>query len=146
MHQKSQYLVYILEHKNTLQLLQFANFKFLFCKIGYWICWERCVMKLLVYENSSETSKLLWPHCESSLYIITTRLMRSTGQANPSCFDFIISWKLMERRWFYFFCPLGLLQGLRSLKHWLLQNLSMKFWTKNSNSSLKNRYLCALTL
>ena len=27
---------------------------------------------------------------------------------------------------FIYFCPLDVLQGLRSLKHWLFQNLSMK--------------------
>ena len=27
---------------------------------------------------------------------------------------------------YIFFCPLGFLLGLRSFKHWLLQNLSMK--------------------
>ena len=53
------------------------------------------------------------------------RLMGSTDQADPSCFYFRISWILMERLWFYFFCPLHLLQGLRSLKNWLLQKLSI---------------------
>ena len=50
----------------------------------------------------------------------------STDQALPSCFYFRISWILMEQHRFYFFCPLGFLGGLRSLKHWLLQKLSMK--------------------
>ena len=43
-----------------------------------------------------------------------------------SCFYFRISWILMERRWFNFLCPHCFLQGLRSLKKWLLQNLNMK--------------------
>ena len=38
----------------------------------------------------------------------------STNQTYSSCFYFRISWILMERRWFYFFRPLHLLQGLRS--------------------------------
>ena len=47
-------------------------------------------------------------------------------QLIPSFFYFRISWILMEQHCFYFFCPLGFLRGLRSLKHWLLQKLSMK--------------------
>ena len=61
-----------------------------------------------------------------SKYISTRRPVPSTDQAIPSCFYFRISWILMEQCCFYFFCPLGFLQGLRSLKHWLLQKLSMK--------------------
>ena len=57
--------------------------------------------------------------------LCSRRLMGSTDQADPSCFHFSIIWILMEHRCFYFFCPLGFLQGLRSLKHWLLQNLSI---------------------
>ena len=41
-------------------------------------------------------------------------LMVSTNQSDPSCFYFRITWILMERRWFYFFRPINLLQGLRS--------------------------------
>ena len=58
--------------------------------------------------------------------VCTRRPVPSTNQALPSCFYFKISWILMEQRCFYFFCPLGFLQGLRSLKHWLLQKPSMK--------------------
>ena len=43
-------------------------------------------------------------------------LMVSTDQADPSCFYIRISWILIERHWFYFFCPLHLMQGLRSLE------------------------------
>ena len=56
----------------------------------------------------------------------TRCLMVSTNQTDPACFYFRISWILMEWHWFYFFHPLHFLQGLRSLKHWLLQKLSMK--------------------
>ena len=52
-------------------------------------------------------------------------LMVSTDHADPSCFYFRISWIMTERRWFYSFCPLHLVQGLRSLRHWLLQKLNM---------------------
>ena len=54
-------------------------------------------------------------------------LMVSTNQADPGCLYFRISWILMERCWFYFFHPLHFLQGLRSLKHWLLQKFDQKF-------------------
>ena len=50
----------------------------------------------------------------ATTYIHTRCLMVSTNKADPSCFYFRISWILMERRWFYFFRPLHLLQGLRS--------------------------------
>jgi len=59
-------------------------------------------------------------------YLLIRRPVPSTDQAIPSCFCFRISWILMEQRCFYFFCTLGFLKGLRSLKHWLLQKLSMK--------------------
>ena len=49
-----------------------------------------------------------------SQWVSSRCLMVSTNQADPSCFYFRISWLLMERRWFYFFRPLHLLQGLRS--------------------------------
>ena len=41
-------------------------------------------------------------------------LMVSTDQADSRSFYFRISWILMEWRWFYFFRPLHLVQGLRS--------------------------------
>ena len=58
--------------------------------------------------------------------VYSRRPVPSKDQALPSCFYFRISWISMERCCFYFFCPLGFLRGLRSLKHWLLQKLSMK--------------------
>ena len=77
-------------------------------------------------------------------YLSIRRPVPSTNQAIPSCFYIRISWILMEYRCFFFFCPLGFLRGLRSLKHWLLQKLSMKKLDQNLNSSLKNRYFGAL--
>jgi hypothetical protein len=62
---------------------------------------------------------------ERTRYLYIRRLMGSTDQTDPSCFYFRISWILMERHWFYFF-PLHLVQGLRSLEHRLLQKLSVK--------------------
>ena len=60
-------------------------------------------------------------------YILFTRcLMVSTDQADSHCFYFRISWILMQRHWFYFFRPLHLVQGLRSLEYRLLQKLSTK--------------------
>ena len=60
----------------------------------------------------------------SALNVHSRRPVLSANQAIPSCFYFRISW--MEQHCFYFFCPLWFLRGLRSLKHWLLQKLSMK--------------------
>ena len=54
------------------------------------------------------------------------RPVPSTDQALPSCFYFRISWILMERPLKHFFGSCGFLEGLRSLKQWLLQKVSMK--------------------
>ena len=61
-----------------------------------------------------------------NMYLGSRRPVPSTDQAIPSCFYFRISWILMEQRCFYFFCPLGFLEGLRSLKQWLLRKVSIK--------------------
>ena len=55
-----------------------------------------------------------WLLQQQTIRLSNRRLMGSTDQADPSCIYFRISWILMERPWFYFFCPLHLLQGLRS--------------------------------
>ena len=69
--------------------------------------------------------------------------MGSTDQADPSCFYFRISWVLMERLCFYFFCPLDLLQALGSLKNWLLQKLSMKIFDQKFRFLIKKQvFLC----
>ena len=72
---------------------------------------------------------------QNILYI--RRLMVSTNQADPGCFYFRISWILMERYWFYFLHPLHLMQGLRSLKHWLLQKLSTKTFDQKFSFLIK---------
>ena len=60
-----------------------------------------------------------------SVHLLSIYLMVSTNQADPSCFYFRISWILIGGRWFhFFFCPLHLMQGLRSLEHWLLPALN----------------------
>ena len=64
-------------------------------------------------------------------------LMVSTNQADPGCFYCWISWIFMERRWFYFFHHLHFLQGLRSLKHWLLQKLIMKIFDQKFRFLIK---------
>ena len=47
--------------------------------------------------------------CWSSIYWILIRyLMVSTDQADSRCFYSRMSWILMERHWFYFFCSLHL--------------------------------------
>ena len=81
----------------------------------YWVWW---LFKL--YIGSPTLSYFI------KTFLHIRRPVPSTDQALPSCFYFRISWILMEQLCFYFFCPLGFLQGLRSLKHWLLQKLSMK--------------------
>ena len=70
-------------------------------------------------------------------YICTRRLMGSTDQDDPSFFYYRISWILMERHCFYLFRPLHLVQGLRSLKHWLLQKLSMKIFDQKFKLLIK---------
>ena len=52
--------------------------------------------------------------CMTCMYLLIRCLMVSTNQADSRCFYFRISWILMEWRWFYFFPPLHLVQGLRS--------------------------------
>ena len=80
---------------------------------------------LFYYIQSCPFQKIIYFKIPTE-YMCIRRPVPSTDQAIPSCFYFRISWILMEQRCFYFFCPLGFLQGLRSLKHWLLQKLSMK--------------------
>ena len=53
-------------------------------------------------------------------------LVGSTDQACSSGFYFRIAWKSMERPCFLQNHSFSFLQGLRSLKNWLLQKLSMK--------------------
>ena len=74
-----------------------------------------------------QTKERSWKNCNAtSTYLLSRRPVGSTNQAYLSCFYCIISWILMEQHFFIFFCPLRFVQGLRSLKHWLLQKLSMK--------------------
>ena len=101
------------------------------------------------WANTSEllpTEYLLCRICqETPLPLHTTRyvcircLMASTNQADPSCFYFRISWILVEGRWFYFFLPLHLVQGFRSLKHWLLHKLSMKIFDQKFRFLIKKK-------
>ena len=77
-------------------------------------------------------------------YLLIRCLMVSTNQADPGCLYCRISWILMERHWFYFFHPLHFLQSLKSLKHWLLQKLSMKIFDQKVRFLIKNRYFGAL--
>ena len=60
------------------------------------------------------------------MYLHTRCLVGSTDQACSSGFYFRIAWKSMERPCFLQNHSLSFLQGLRSLKNWLLQKLSMK--------------------
>ena len=76
----------------------------------------------------------------NSWSIHTRRLVWSTDQACSNGFYSRIAWKSTEWPCFLRNHSLSFLQGLWSLKNWLLQKLSMKVWTKNFNSSLKNGY------
>ena len=78
--------------------------------------------------STSPKARTAFPKSLSTLltYLLTRRPVPSTDQAIPSCFYFRISWILMEQRCFYFFLFPRFLEGLRSLKHWLLQKVSMK--------------------
>ena len=58
--------------------------------------------------------------------IFIRRLVGSTDQAYSSDFYFRIAWKSMERPCLLQNHSLSLLQGLRSLKNWLLKKLSIK--------------------
>ena len=92
-----------------------------------------------LYQSCSFSEALFLQQLIQNKYILIRCLMVSTNQADPGCFYFRISWILMERRWFYFFHPLHFLQGLRSLKHWLLQKLSMKIFDQKFRFLIKNR-------
>ena len=63
---------------------------------------------------------------KKNIYIYIRRLVGSTDQACSSGFYFRIAWKSTERPCFLQNNSLSFLQGLRSLKNWLLQKLSMK--------------------
>ena len=69
----------------------------------------RMARRWLVYIPALDIAWSTKLHC--TFLINTRRLIGSTDQADPSCFYFRISWILMEQSWFYFLCPLGLLQG-----------------------------------
>ena len=82
---------------------------------------EQCIVQLF-WAPASDSIKV-----NNRSHQVNTRcLMVYTNQADSLCFYFRISWILMERHWFYFFRPLHLVQGLRSIEHRLLQKLSMK--------------------
>ena len=78
------------------------------------------LFSLEVLSSQAWTQNWVWLtrsniHTSNTTYIVHTRcLMVSTDQADSRCFYFRISWILMERHSFYFFCPLHLVQGLRS--------------------------------
>ena len=79
--------------------------------------WTVYYLAQLVYR------KKLSKHFISLFVWVTNRcLMGSTDQADPSCFYLRISWILMEQLWFYFFCPLHLLQSLRNIKNDYFKN------------------------
>jgi hypothetical protein len=95
-----------------------------------------------IFQDQKGTSSYLWL-CLKKLgsnyrRLSNRRPVGSTNQNYPSCFHFRILWILMEQHWFYFFCSPGLVRGLRSLKHWLLQTLSVKSLNQNFKLFTKN--------
>jgi len=103
------------------------------------LCWQYFT---LLYHLSTQSTYMRFLNLNMNwhfitMYLLTRCLMLLTNQADPGCFCFRISWILMERRWFYFFRPLHFLQGLRSLKHWLLQKLSMKIFDQKFRFLIK---------
>ena len=78
----------------------------------YGFCIDKIVHGFVFYHRNG---KCLLQIQNNRIWTINSRcLMVSADQADPTCFYFRISWILMEQRWFYFFRPLHLLQGLRS--------------------------------
>ena len=76
--------------------------------------------------------------------LLIRRLMGLTDQACSSGCSFRIAWKSTEQNYFLQNFSFSFLQGLRSLKNWLLQKLSIQSFNKNFNSSFKNGYFGAL--
>ena len=100
----------------------------------YWFIFINSALNPFIYGYNNQTMQKAFRITFTCFFkdkvksILVRCLMVLTDQADPGCFYFRISWILMERRLFYFFHPLHFLQGLRSLKHWLLQKLSMKIF------------------
>ena len=97
-----------------------------------------------VHKTKVLYSQSFWGVVNLYCRVCTRCLMVSNNQADPSCFYFRISCILMERRWFYFFRPLHLMQGLRSLEHWLLQKISMTILDQKFRFFIKKQvFLCS---
>ena len=63
--------------------------------------------------------------------VYTRCLVVSTDQVDPSCFYFIISWILMERRWFYFFSSPPFNAGPQKLQTLTASKIKYEiFWPK----------------
>ena len=101
-------------------------------KINHWSQLSKCLgLHRQHWENIFTRSDFV----QSSIsYYLLDVLWGPNDQANPSCF-------CLERCCFYFFCPLRFLQGLRSLKHWLLQKLSMKILDQKFKFLIKKQVL-----
>ena len=100
-----------------------------------WLSLKACSLNTMGWNQSWSIKYIaLFQYCLSTLDVLWCQPIK------------LISTSEFHEYWwndidFIFFCPLHLVQGLRSLKHRLLQKLSV---TKNLDSSLRNRYFSAL--
>ena len=121
---------------NTCGLLQFIARSEVLCSL--WDSYNRKDEAQLHSESRQKEQNRNYKNVRYlEQYLAIRRLMGSTDQDDPSFFYYRISWILMERHCFYLFRPLHLVQGLRSLKHWLLQKLSMKIFDQKFKLLIK---------
>ena len=119
----------------TIKLLQTSKESSIFIdlQIQYWLYVPTSNYTVPLSKTSSEVL---------ALSIRSRCLMVSTSQADPSCFYFRIM-NIDGRMLISFFCPLHLMQGLRSLEHWLLQKLSMTILDQKFRFLIKTQvFLC----
>ena len=96
----------------------------------YSLCW---IVSVIISYFFLQT----WPSKSGFLYHSTYVIDILRGQKVKLI---QLEWKLMERPYFFLIYSLWFFKGLRSLKNWLLQQLSIKSLDQNLDFSLKSRY------
>ena len=90
----------------------------------FWCCWvAKCATFYLFPTFLCYIFEFLTSHCSTAVLDVLW--------CQPIKLIQVVSTSEFHEYWwngFYFFHPLHFLQGLRSLKHWLLQKLSMKIF------------------